>query len=388
MKDAMRALKKRPVLLLFFGFLFGFMVLDGLWPKREFSELENKKLAQFPEFSFSSLFRNEWTAKYGDYVKEQFALRDTWIDLQSRSETLLFQKAEVGGQLLGADDMLFTKVFALKTGEVKQLPRNISAVAQFSARHPGQVTFLLAPSASLVYPEKLPFHAPMLNENAFLDDIFAEIGQSARVLDLRGLFSAHKDEYLYYRTDHHWTSGGAWLAYTEFCRQEGLVPFDPAAYTAVEVPNFYGTSYSSARTWNAVPDVITWYELPSRQTIWDVTAGPEALAVLSEDDLYNQDAFATRDKYAAFLHGNPGYSTVTGSGEGSILVIKDSYANCFVPYLTANYAKIGVLDLRNYSYSVDALMQAEGYDKVLILYNFQSFKSDGYLYNLNRDPIE
>lgn len=388
MKEATKALKKRPVLLLFFGFLFGFMVLDGLWPKREFSELENKKLAQFPEFSLSSLFRNEWTAKYGDYVKEQFALRDVWIDLQSRSETLLFQKAEVGGQLLGRDDMLFTKVFALKSGEVKQLPRNISAVAQFSARHPGQVTFLLAPSASLIYPEKLPFHAPMLDENALLEEVFAEVGQSAKVLDLREVFSAHKDEYLYYRTDHHWTSGGAWLAYTEFCRQEGLTPFDPAAHTAVEVPDFYGTSYSSARNWNAVPDVITWYELPNRQTIWDVTAGPDAMTVLSEDDLYNQDAFATRDKYAAFLHGNPGYSTVEGDGEGSILVIKDSYANCFVPYLTANYAKIGVLDLRNYSYSVDALMRAEGYDKVLILYNFQSFKSDGYLYNLNRDPIK
>ena len=229
MKETMQALKKRPVLLLFFGFLFGFMVLDGLWPKREFSELENKSLAQFPAFSFPSLMRNEWTARYGDYVKEQFALRDTWIDLQSRSETMLFQKAEVGGQLLGADGMLFTKTFALKSSEVKQLPRNISAVAQFSARHPGQVTFLLAPSASLIYPEKLPFSAPMLNENAFLDDIFSQVGQSAHVLDLRELFAAHKDEYLYYRTDHHWTSGGAYLAYTEFCRQEGLTPFDTAA---------------------------------------------------------------------------------------------------------------------------------------------------------------
>lgn len=387
MKSFWNNLRQRPVLLLFFGFLFGFLVLDGLWPNREFSELENKKLAQFPDFSLESLLRNEWTAKYGDYVKEQVAFRDGWIDLQSRSETLLFQKAEVGGQLLGGSDMLFTKAFALKGSEERQLPRNIGAVSQFAARHPGQVTFLLAPSASLIYPEKLPFHAPMLDENAFLDEIFAAVGESARILDLREPFTAHKDEYLYYRTDHHWTSGGAYLAYTAFCAQEGLAPFDPAAHTAVEVPEFYGTSYSSARNWNAVPDVITWYELPSRQTIWDVTGGPQALAPLSEDDLYDQDAFATRDKYAAFLHGNPGYSTVTGEGEGSILIIKDSYANCFVPYLTANYARIGVLDLRNYSFSVDALMQAEGYDQVLILYNFQSFKSDGYLYNLNRDPI-
>lgn len=387
MKETIKALKKRPVLILFFGFLFGFMILDGLWPKREFSELENKKLAQFPVFSIESLIRNEWTAKYGDYVKEQIAFRDVWIDLQSRCETLLFLKSEVGGQLLGGQDMLFTKVFALKSGEERQLPRNISAVAQFAARHPGQVTFLLAPSASLIYPENLPFHAPMLNEGALLDDIFAQT-RDARILDLRGLFTEHKGEYLYYRTDHHWTSGGAYLAYTAFCEQEGLVPFDTAAHSAVHVPLFYGTSYSSARYWNTLPDVLTYYDLPNRQTIWNVTAGPDELTMLSEDDMYDQDALATRDKYAAFLHGNPGYSTIEGDGEGSILVIKDSYANCFVPYLTANYAKIGVLDLRNYTYSVDGLMQAEGYDKVLILYNFQSFKSDGNLYTLNRDPIQ
>ena len=86
-----------------------------------------------------------------------------------------------------------------------------------------------------------------------------------------------------------------------------------------------------------------------------------------------------------FLHGNNGYSTIEGSGTGSILVIKDSYANCFIPFLTDNYAKIGVVDLRNFkSIDPDALMEQEGYDQVLLLYNFQSFKSDGNLVYLNR----
>ena len=90
------------------------------------------------------------------------------------------------------------------------------------------------------------------------------------------------------------------------------------------------------------------------------------------------------DKYAMFLHGNNGLSRIEGDGTGRILVIKDSYANCFIPFLTANYAKIGVVDLRNYNLSIDDLMESEGYDQVLILYNFQSFKSDARLPNLNR----
>ena len=101
--------------------------------------------------------------------------------------------------------------------------------------------------------------------------------------------------------------------------------------------------------------------------------------------LYDLKKLDTRDKYAMFLHGNNGYSTIEGSGTGSILVIKDSYANCFIPFLTDNYAKIGVVDLRNFkSIDPDALMEQEGYDQVLLLYNFQSFKSDGNLVYLNR----
>ena len=86
------------------------------------------------------------------------------------------------------------------------------------------------------------------------------------------------------------------------------------------------------------------------------------------------------DKYAMFLHGNNGLSRVEGDGSGKILVIKDSYANCFVPYLTANYAAIDVVDFRNYNYGLDQLIADNDYDQILVLYSFDSFKGDPYLY--------
>ncbi len=382
MKDLLQKLRPYPALVLFFVCIFGFMIVDLLCPDREISELENKKLQQRPAFSLSSLTRNEWTAKYGDYVKDQVAGRDTMISLQSRFETVLFQKCENNGMLIGKNGMLFTRMFSLTSSEKTLLPRNIQAVENFAGRHPGQVTFLLAPSASLIYSDQLPFFAPMLDEDAMLNDIFAQV-PSAQVLDLRTLFGENRDQYLYYRTDHHWTTGGAYLAYEEFCRQQGLTPFDCDAHTAVEVPDFYGTSYSSSRYWGAVPDVITYYQLDNPLTVWSLSADGTK-SVLSEGDMYDYSKFDTYDKYAAFMRGNNGYSTIEGDGEGSILVIKDSYANCFIPFLTANYAKIGVVDLRNYNLSIDDLMESEGYDQVLILYNFQSFKSDTRLPNLNR----
>ena len=382
MKDFLQKLRGYPALVLFFVCIFGFMILDLICPDREISELENKKLQQRPAFSLSSLTRNEWTAKYGDYVKDQVIFRDGMISLQSRFETVLFQKCENNGVLIGDDAMLFTRMYSLTNSEKTLLPRNIQAVEEFASRHPGQVTFLLAPSASLIYSDAVPFYAPLLDEDSMLDDIFSQV-PSAQVLDLRTLFGENRDQYLYYRTDHHWTTNGAYLAYEEFCRQQSLTPFDREAHTAVEVPNFYGTSYSSSRYWGAVPDVITYYELDNPLTVWNLSADGTK-TVLSEGDMYDYAKFDTYDKYSAFMRGNNGYSTIEGDGEGSILVIKDSYANCFIPFLTANYAKIGVVDLRNYNLSIDDLMESEGYDQVLILYNFQSFKSDARLPNLNR----
>ena len=158
-----------------------------------------------------------------------------------------------------------------------------------------------------------------------------------------------------------------------------VTPFDPAAHTALTAENFYGTHYSKARTWNAVPDTITYYDLPNSLTIYNVTAAGQP-ADGQTTGLYDTDKLNVYDKYAMFLHGNNGLSRIEGDGTGRILVIKDSYANCFAPYLTANYAQIDVVDFRNYNYGLDQLIADNDYDQILVLYSFDSFKSDPYLY--------
>ena len=375
-------LRDYPCIIVFFIIIFGIMILSILLPDREISTLENTRLKQRPAFSVSSLLENKWTSEYGDYLKDQFPLRDGFIGMQNRTESLIFHKTELSNILVGKSGRLYTKQFALTDSEKTQLPKNIAAIKEFSSRHPGKVSVLIAPSASLIYPEDLPFAAPMLDEGSLLDEIYSGIGSDAMAVDIRETLKGNKSDYIYYNTDHHWTTHGAYLAYEQFCSQKGLTPFDTENHTAVEVKKFYGTHYSASRYYAALPDTITYYELPNQETIYDIQ-GENQFIAKETGDLYDYAAFDTRDKYAAFLHGNNGYSTVEGSGEGSILVIKDSYANCFVPFLTANYAKIGVVDLRNFSYGIDSLMQAEGYDEVMILYNFASFKSDAKIPYLN-----
>ncbi|OUN83584.1 DHHW family protein [Gemmiger sp. An50] len=382
MKEKLKELKQYPLLVLFFLFIFCFMIADGLWPKRAESELERRPLAQFPDFSFSSLVKNEWTAKYGEYTKDQVIVRDSWLKAQSLCESLLFQKEEIGGAMIGKNDALFTKMFALTPTEEKLLQKNTTLVQQFIEKFPGQVTFLLAPSSSVINAEELPANTPMLDENARLDGIFSTVSE-ADSLDLRDSFTAAKDDVqLYYDTDHHWTSYGAYLAYQQFCQLRGLTPMEVTESNYTIVPDFYGTTYSKALYWKSKPDSIAYLDLPNAMTVWNVSPTFELTENFTAT-MYDKSKLEQGDKYAMFLYGNNGYSTIEGDGEGSILVVKDSYANSFIPYLTANYARIGVIDPRGFGLSVADFAQQEGYDEVLLLFNFQSFKESTFLSCLN-----
>lgn len=363
--------------------LLGLAIANLVWPKRDMIELENRKAAQFPTFSVEALLDGRWQSGFARWMQDQFLLRDAWINTQRAADEIVFQKAEEGGILLGKDQWMFTKLFTIDDATRQQTAKNVQAVADFAARYPGKVTFLLAPSASVIYPEALPAGAPMADENALLDDIFAQVGESAAVIDLREPFTARKDEYLYFKTDHHWTTNGAYRAYEQFCALKGLTPFDRDAHEAVTVEDFQGTHYSATRLWNVENDTITYYPLPNQMTIYNIT-GEAQYEPMTTENLINTDKFATRDKYAAFLDGNNGYSVIEGDGKGSILVVKDSYANSFIPYLTANYEKIGVVDFRNFKYGLDSTIEREGYDEVLILYNFQTFIADTDLIYISR----
>lgn len=371
------------VLSVFALLLAGFTILNAIAPKREISDLENRKLAQMPVFRLKDLLDGGWTEDFATYMQDQVAWRDGWIDLASGFNALALGKVEQGNILLGKDGWMFTELFTVSDSTRSQLQKNVEAVSDFASRFPDRVTFLLAPSASVIYPEMLPAGAPMIDENAMLDDIFAAVSKTAQVLDLRETFAANKDQYLYFKTDHHWTPQGAYLAYEQFCTLKGLTPFDTSAHEAVTVDDFYGTHYSAARRWDVQPDHITYYPLDNTMTIYQINA-EASYTPLTTENLINTEKFDTRDKYAAFLDGNNGYSVIEGDGEGSILVVKDSYANSFVPYLTANYAKIGVVDLRNFSYGLDSTIEQEGYDQVLVLYNFQTFIADTRVVYINR----
>ena len=244
------SLRQYPVLLAFGLFFLGLFVLDLVTPDRAYSELENTTLAQRPKLTAPTADGlNNYFTGYTKYVKDQVFGRDEWISLQSFVETALFQKTENGGILLGKEHQMFPRTYSLLSSETRALPKNTAALESLCQRYPGKVNVMLVPAASVIYPENVPAGAPLLHEEPYLDQLSSAVqAAGGRFVDVRDTLKAHKDEYLYYRTDHHWTSLGAYYAYSQLCEALGLTPFDPAAHTALTRDGFYGTHYSKART--------------------------------------------------------------------------------------------------------------------------------------------
>ncbi len=377
-------LKNYPLLILFCILLFGMSIYDSATPDIESSQTQNKDLEQMPVLDFSKFTSFEKASDelkdfcndFNTNVKEQVAFSDGLIESYGFFETAIFQKNSLGGILLGDDDMMFVEAFDMLATEETNYPHNLNALDSLASEYGDKLSVIIAPTATLVYPENLPANVPLLDTGALIDETLA-IAQNAgaNVIDVRQTLGEHSDEYIYYRTDHHWTTLGAYYAYEAYCESRGLTPFDVSTAESVSVENFYGTHYAKARIYDVVPDVLTYYPLENQMTVYQILAEGK-LGEGTAGDLYTYEKFDQYDKYGAFLQGNNGFSRIEGDGEGSILVVKDSYANSLVPFLTANYATIDVLDYRSYSYGIDPLIEQNGYDDILLLYNIDTFKGD------------
>lgn len=378
----LKQLKKYPIIAGFFLFLAVMCIVDLFIPDKAVSEFENRELAQNPAFSVQKLFNNEWTQEYGEYVRDQFVLRDEWVSMYGALE-MAQGKLEDGGVWFADDGYLIAKNDSWSETQQRLFPANVNAVAQLAGAFPGKVQAMLIPSPANILSDKLPqFWQPhQIDENARLDEAFATLqAAGAGVIDLRGSFTAadQAGEQVYYRTDHHWTTdGGARIAYQAYCEAVGLVYTLPDESLRVDVPGFYGTNYAKTKRPGIQADILTYYNLPNTMSI-EVTDGKGGFITQTGQPIMNDEALQPMDKYAAFLHGNNRYTSISGNGEGRVLVFKDSYGNSFVPYLVENYAQVDVIDLRSWpsGESILEFVEAGAYDDILVLYSFAAFSED------------
>ncbi|MCM0704227.1 DHHW family protein [Faecalicatena sp. BF-R-105] len=366
----MKKLLQYPVTVLFFLFLFGFSLTNFLTPSKAFSELENKYLAQRPAFSWKALLDSSdkgFAQKFEKYVNEQFPLRDGWISLKSRAESAL-GKIENNGIVYGRDGYLFDKYRGYDAG---RLEKNLGLLERFAEKTSGlDRTLMVIPASYNLMTDRLPEGLGNIDQIREIEAVYERARQSGyRTVDAAAALMAHVQEEIYYRTDHHWTTDGAWYGYEAFAAAVGRQAVRPDSALRRTSEGFWGTYFSKAKKYNAAPDTLVWYDLPVDSVTID---GSEA------DGMYDLSQLEKRDRYAMFLHANNGVTVLQNSGapEGSILVIKDSYANCFVPFLTQSYSKVVVVDLRSMPKSLAELIHSEKIEEILVLYSFENLASD------------
>lgn len=359
-------------ILLFISVLYGIPVSFFVMKDKDFSETENRYLSHKPAFSLDNVFSGKYMQDVEKYINDQFPLRNTWISFKSDFLQNVGYR-EVNSVYLGDDDYLIEKWIDSDFDE-KQLQKNIDAVNIFTQKHLEQkISVMLVPTAGMIYKDKLPSYAPMVDQQAVSDTVKDNLSDAVYI-DLIPLFLSYNTEDLYYKTDHHWTTKGAFLAYSEWCNVNGLLTQESDFSASIVATDFQGSLYSRVLGNHCAKDKI---EIYNRKNAIDYQVDYN-FGKTHSDSVYAMEQLQKKDKYQMFFGGNHPEITISTSQRNNkhLLVIKDSFANAFVPFLLNDYETIHIIDLRYYNGNIDNYILENGINECLILYNVKNFCED------------
>ena len=343
-----------------------------LSPKKDFSENENRYLAKFPALSAKGVLDGTYTESLSDWLADHFPKRDFFVGLKSQTEILGGRK-EINHIYVAKDNYLI---------EQYAQPQNTQRIADTLSRFYKKVSqaqvninLMLVPTAVTIHKDLLPKNAPVSNQLETARSIYAATG-IPEIDCTSHLFTGISEGQLYYRTDHHWTTLGAYYGYLAFCETKNLEPVSLDSLQKQTVTeDFAGTLYSKVNDYHHKKDSITVYTNPEDHLTVTYTDTKEVT-----NSLYNFDYLTEKDKYSLFLnniHSLVEIENQTSSSEDVLMLIKDSYANSIVPFLAHHYRKIYVFDTRYYKDGPSSfLSEHKEINDILLLYNMNTLDTD------------
>ena len=366
-----------------FGFVFPAILIAVMFfniflPDKKFSAEENRLLQTMPKLSISSIFSGRFETKAESYAADQFMLRNMFIKIKSSFDTSL-GSTESNNVFMCKDNYLMENI---SKADAKKMENNYNSLAKLKQLYPNiNMDFMLVPNAANIMSDKLPLFAVTEDQNKQIDDFFKKI-QSIGInpVDVRATFKKNKEEIeLYYHTDHHWTTDGAYLAYQDFAKKNKLN--SNIKYDALAVKNdFRGTLASKSGFTNGLNDMIKIY-LPKEGQNYKNSVIFYSDTKEKTTEFYKLNNLKKKDTYTVFGGSNhPIYSIKTPvSSQRKLLLIKDSYANSFIPFLSQDYREIIVIDPRYFFDDISEIIKANGITDILFLYNANTFFNDNLL---------
>ena len=353
---------------IFLAFIGIFFLLNLIIPDKDFSENENRYLEQLPKFTFTKLFNGKFTSDFEDYVTDQFAFRDSWTALKARAE-LIIGKDENKGIFLCDGERL---IEAFEEPDMDDVDFSLSSIDTLAENSEIPVYFALIPSSAEIYSSLLPKGAPNYSQKELIDYAYSSV--SAENVDMYSALSRNKDESIFYRTDHHWTSLGAYYGYTAVCEAMGLEAKPLSDYEeSIVTESFLGTTFSSSGFAWVKPESISTYV---QQGDAFITNYPNGKPI--ESSLYVESFLEAKDKYSYFYGGNTPLLTIeTGKEElPTLLIVRDSYMDSMSPFLMEHFSTIHIIDVRYYNASLKGYIEANEIDNILVCYSVPNFATD------------
>ena len=372
-KDRQRKVQEKLVGIIFILTLFLFLIINVIVPDREKSVQENRMLATKPKFRLSSLISGDYDEKFEAYMDDQFVGRDMWRKLKVAVDRIGGSRLE-NGVYIGSNGQLLEQI---EVADENHLAANIKAIKSFSeSQSKIPVRMMLVPDAANVLNHSLPALAKPEDQTQMFSMVRKDLGDSVEWIDVSTELNKHKTEKIYYKTDHHWTTLGAFYAFQAAAPSLGIEGDLSGKYVSYAVSDSFNGMLASKSGVNlGEKEQIDIYVPTEEDTDLIVDYVDEGKRSTS---LYDSSKLKEKDQYTVFLGGNSSLLDIrtVSTSTKRLLLVKDSFANSFIPFLTPYYREIVVVDPRYYSGTINDLMDSYRISEVLFLYSGNTFFKD------------
>lgn len=359
----------------FLIFIYGMALWFLFAPKTDYSSSEKRYLQEFPETSVENIASGEFGSEFESYFADHFPSRNFWVGFNA------YYNLEIGNN--GASG-----VYKCDNGYLINKPvstdnkveKNTNAIVKFKDNVDVPITVMFAPSTGYIADDVLPTVHDEYNDDTYFESASKTFENNGiAFVDLRETFKEayNNGSQLYYKTDHHWTTEGAYTAYAQLCKNLATEPVAKESLNVEKYDDFYGTTYSTSGFWLTDPDTVEVWNNPENTDNIKVTI-TEGTEVNEYDSMYFYDHIDEDDKYPVFIDGNHALTEITNSEAegGTIIVIKDSFSHCLAPFLAENYSKVILVDMRYYKQSVSNIVAQEKPEQILVMYGIDNFATD------------
>lgn len=342
--------------LLFCGFLLTMAVLYLLLPTRDYSVEEKRYLAEAPVFSRETVLSGQWGENAETYLADHIPGRKFFVGLNAYFDLLTGRQASKDIRVIG--DRLVEAPAAGDRGEA-----NVASVNDFAEAIQRNVDLMLIPSAG--WAAGLEGY----RDDTILRALFDRSGELVTPVEVTSIYDGRPE--LYYRTDHHWTSQGAYLGYQAYVFARGRDCRSEEMFRKETVEGFQGSTYSRSALWLTPGENLElWHGSEDFTVVNGETEEPHR-------GIFYRERLAEADKYTVFLDGNHSIVRITNPEKtGKLLVIRDSFSNCLGGFLAESYGEVVLVDLRYYRQPVSRLVSEEAFDDILVCYSIGNFLSD------------